>query len=482
MSLTKAVHFRELITQLTNEERVGFLSQLIDSHVNMILTCLFQHLSKPNQMAHVDDFNQSILDIIQARKDKPKQLCSRDIQFDQFPRAIIGYTASFLDQSDYVKLSVSNRSIYLGCNLPNTLHEIDLTRLKTKNYSSVTVAQFQSIKSLCIDPYQAIKSQHNLRFESPHFNQVTTLELSTRHKTGWVEPFLNQNIINCDHITTLKCHSRGPPNQLMGRYEVLSLLAGFPNLTHLDMHGFLLADTVTGQDIVGACPKVVAFTYRYRGFGSGMAGAMPSDLLKLFASQLKYLDLRAGFSCDNAVFSQLEELCFGGFGKSLNNILKYAFNLRKMYVSTGSLNIETIIVHSMVKCKFLNYIGLSGSPTSIYSFLDGIECGLNKTKAQQRKQFKICVEFQEFKVNDFISNIRRVVKALDASNIRDFQFICTLSHSMSAHYWNLFRHLRNLSTHTKVIRVRKSFIISNENSKLNENDCIETVCGRVVSV
>eukprot|EP01083_Nonionella_stella_P209323 758900_1 len=201
MSLTKAVHFRELITQLTNEERVGFLSQLIDSHVNMILTCLFQHLSKPNQMAQVDDFNQSILDIIQARKDKPKPWCTRDIKFDRFPRAIIGYTASFLHQSDYVKFSVSNRSIYLGCNLPNTLHEldltqyiarfkIDLTRLKTKNYSSVTVVQFQSIKSLCIDPYQAIKSQHNLRFESPHFNQVTTLELGTKHQTRWVKSFL----------------------------------------------------------------------------------------------------------------------------------------------------------------------------------------------------------------------------------------------------------------------------------------------------
>eukprot|EP01083_Nonionella_stella_P051914 137897_1 len=205
MSLIKAVHFRELIAQLTNEERVGFLSQLIDSHVNMILTCLFQHLSKPNQMAHVDDFNQSILDIIQARKDKPKPWCTRDIKFDRFPRAIIGYTASFLHQSDYVKFSVSNRSIYLGCNLPNTLHELDLTtRLCSReptDYSSVAVVQFQSIKSLCIDPYEAIKSQHNLRFESPHFNQVTTLELGTNHQTRWVKSFLNQNSINCDHIT-----------------------------------------------------------------------------------------------------------------------------------------------------------------------------------------------------------------------------------------------------------------------------------------
>eukprot|EP01083_Nonionella_stella_P154492 497857_1 len=81
MSLAKVVHFRQLVSRLTDEERVGFLSKLIDSHLDMILACLFHHLSKGNQTTQVDDFNQSMLDIIQARKNKPKQLCTRDIKF-----------------------------------------------------------------------------------------------------------------------------------------------------------------------------------------------------------------------------------------------------------------------------------------------------------------------------------------------------------------------------------------------------------------
>eukprot|EP01083_Nonionella_stella_P209324 758901_1 len=381
MSLTKAVHFRELITQLTNEERVGFLSQLIDSHVNMILTCLFQHLSKPNQMAQVDDFNQSILDIIQARKDKPKQLCSRDIQFDQFPRAIIGYTASFLDQSDYVKLSVSNRSIYLGCNLPNTLHEIDLTRLKTKNYSSVTVVQFQSIKSLCIDPYIVTAIDRilpiNLRFESPNFNQVTTLTLTAKGKTGWVQSFLNQNIVNCDHVTTLKCVRFGSPDVRMQKDELISLLAAFPNLTHLNMRFLQVDDDVTGRDIATACSKVVGFTYM-----TGVTNHMPGDLVQAFASQLKYLHLmhRNPHHLDNIALSKLEELSlFRPTNRTLNAIFKYALNMRKLYVfwyvpevtNVDQDGIKTAITNLMVKCKFLNYICFSTSQVTFCSLLDG---------------------------------------------------------------------------------------------------------------
>eukprot|EP01083_Nonionella_stella_P317454 1155976_1 len=108
MSLGKAIQFRHLITQLTHQERIEFLSGLVGSHVDMILTCLFQHLSKSNQTDEIKGFNKELSDIIQSRKDKPAPLCMQNIKLDQFPRAIIGYMASFLHQPDYSHVSMSN--------------------------------------------------------------------------------------------------------------------------------------------------------------------------------------------------------------------------------------------------------------------------------------------------------------------------------------------------------------------------------------
>eukprot|EP01083_Nonionella_stella_P150753 480760_1 len=118
MSLTKAIEFRYLIMQLTHEERVGFLSKLAQTHMDIILTTLFTHLVQTNQINEATHFNESLSNIINSRKEKPKAVPINNIQIHQLPRALIGHTASFLKQCDYITFSLSNRSIYLGCNSP----------------------------------------------------------------------------------------------------------------------------------------------------------------------------------------------------------------------------------------------------------------------------------------------------------------------------------------------------------------------------
>eukprot|EP01083_Nonionella_stella_P096467 271208_1 len=234
MSLGKAIQFRHLITQLTHQERIGFLSRLVGSHVDMILTCLFQHLSKSNQTDEVNVFNKQLSDIIQSRKDKPAPLCMQNIKLDQFPRAIIGYTASFLDQDDYIHFSISNRSTYLGCNSPNTLQKLNLENIN--NYSWINTATFASLKCLGVDPSKA------MHFASQRFNQVLTLRLSANNKRGWVPFFFNQNIVNCNNVTTLDCDSFGDASTKMEGNEFLSLLRKFPNLRHLRMSHVFVTD------------------------------------------------------------------------------------------------------------------------------------------------------------------------------------------------------------------------------------------------
>eukprot|EP01083_Nonionella_stella_P073073 197331_1 len=152
MSVTKAIQFQHLISQLTHQERIGFLSKLLDSHTDIILASLFQHLVKPNQINEVNAFNKELSSIIQSKEKPQKLLCTK---LDLLPRAIIGSVASFLDLSEYQQFNRSNRSIYLGCNTPNTLQELDLTALE--DYSFINLSSFTSIKTFCIDPSKTMK-------------------------------------------------------------------------------------------------------------------------------------------------------------------------------------------------------------------------------------------------------------------------------------------------------------------------------------
>eukprot|EP01083_Nonionella_stella_P159720 521359_1 len=129
MSLTKAIKFQYLFSQLTHEECVGFLSKLVDSHMNIIVRSLFHHFVKANQnqINQLSSFNESLSNIIQSRKEKPKAISPRNMKLSQLPRAIIGHTASFLGQWGYIDFSMSNRSIYLGCNSPNLLQALHLS-------------------------------------------------------------------------------------------------------------------------------------------------------------------------------------------------------------------------------------------------------------------------------------------------------------------------------------------------------------------
>eukprot|EP01083_Nonionella_stella_P084711 234573_1 len=142
--LTQAIRFRHLITQLTSGECTQFLSTLAHSHSNVILSALLQYVLRPNQIDEVPHFNELVSNIIRSREGKPKQLAPTDIKLHEFPRPVIGYVGSFLDQHDYIDFSMSNRSIYLGCNSPNVLQELSLR--KVKDYSDVCFASFPSVK------------------------------------------------------------------------------------------------------------------------------------------------------------------------------------------------------------------------------------------------------------------------------------------------------------------------------------------------
>eukprot|EP01083_Nonionella_stella_P293463 998024_1 len=493
MSLTKAIHFRHLIKQLTTEECTQFLSTIFSSHVDLIMTSLFHHLAKSNQINEVNHFNESLSDIIQSRKDKPKLQCMRNRELHQFPSALIGHTASFLMKSDYVHFSMANRSIYLGCNLPsNQLQELDLQFAKIEKYALINLSSFASLKTLCVDPCKVISSQHQMSSDSQTLNKLKELHLRTltynQHGNhGWVEPFFSQNLVNCDHVTVLECYQFGSRENKMAKNEFLSLLERFPNLAQLRLSLVHVSNNVTAKDISNVCRKIVGLKLSQFSF------RITSDLVKIFSCELKYLRL----VCDNIYgspqldfsdvsFSKLEELKLMFPGNRLfQSILKSALNLKKISVDewmmAGNEQIKNNVANLMVKCTSLHCMCFRVTQSDhFYSVLDGIEIGLFKTKKQPKHQMKICIEitYSQFKGNDFVLNVGRIVNALEASSINDFMLIWKSCHRVIQNDDKLNDIFKNLcQLHTSVFLADNRLIITNDNC--NISGYASCVCGDV---
>eukprot|EP01083_Nonionella_stella_P092155 257881_1 len=481
MSLTKAIQFRHLITQLTNVERTGFLSKLLDSHVDMIISSLFRHFVKANQIDELNAFNASLFDIIQSRKEKPKAISTRNVRLYQLPRAIIGHTASFLQQKDYIHFSMSNRFIYLGCNSPNLLQKLNLYSIT--DYSSISLSSFPSVNFLYIEPLKAIASAHTLSFDSPNFNHVATLVLTHADGNttrGWVEPFFNQNIVNCETVTKLDGVLFGDDGT--DGSEVLNLLGRFPNLKAITLSG-LYTDNVTSQDIANLCPNVVELCV------DGGNLQLTEDLIAIFSSKLKSLGFtefqNSEFHFDTLIMDQLEELTMiRPSYQSLEGIVKTASNLKKIFLSISisdvddndlmhDLDIKNGMTKLIVKCSFLTCMSFAVKWHGFCAMLEGIESGLLQTKRQRRAELKITINICGVNVssNDSITlNVGRVINTLESSDINDFMFICKFLHVLSDDVNDIFEALSNIiSIHTKIIRVEHctQLIIANQNCKIS---------------
>eukprot|EP01084_Bolivina_argentea_P130647 230625_1 len=130
MSLKTAINFRFLINQLTQTETHQFINELLDP--NIIITALFNHIleESTHKQFNGDHINDIISNIILSRKKKPKPTIPiQTIQLNQLPKRLIGVISSFITQKDYIHFSQNNRWIYLGCNTPNLLQELNLIKI-----------------------------------------------------------------------------------------------------------------------------------------------------------------------------------------------------------------------------------------------------------------------------------------------------------------------------------------------------------------
>eukprot|EP01084_Bolivina_argentea_P312962 541864_1 len=386
MSLGKAIQFKHLLSQLTSSETQQFLNQL---PIEIINTALFQCFTKPSNNHHVEATNNSLTNIIRSRKKTPLIITTQNKKINELPKPLIGIIASFMKQKDYINFSKSNRFIFLGCNTPNMLQELDVCHLK--NYSCINLELFQSVKSLwfCLDKFHEFKtpSTHGITI----MNNLRRISLVGDDLSDInIDAFMKQNWINTNNITSLQLIRFGNQNPFIDNSDTFhKLLSKFPNIEYC-MFGVARID-IDAKRFKMCCPNLKGMRLVHTGPN------LTQSLIYAFGSNLRFFefDLHLNdYNLSNINFTQLQELGLrSATQKSLTDIFKTAVNVKKLVIfGTNKIQNEQYkesIIKIITTCKHLEYIEFCVHDKVFESILYGIEKGLFNTTKRKRKTFKI---------------------------------------------------------------------------------------------
>ena len=139
-TVLKVIKYQSLVRQLSDTEFSQFMSHLVHRCGRSAFSTPFcnQFLkdSSNNTNHHTIDVAIKIIKTIIRSRQQSINTSPATKKLDSLPNTIIGEIGSYLQQNGYISFTKTNRVIYLGCNDPNTLRELNLIQLdKWFNYN-----------------------------------------------------------------------------------------------------------------------------------------------------------------------------------------------------------------------------------------------------------------------------------------------------------------------------------------------------------
>ena len=149
MSLTGAIHFRDLACQLTDKQLSTFIVRTMKNKQSMIISALFHHFSLGKNRADCDEFNTKLCKYIVSMKKREKKKEVIHSPILAVPRPVVGHISSYLNQLSNFNLWKTCRFAYLSCNTPNKLFELDLS-FRTISTLPINLALFSNVHRISI--------------------------------------------------------------------------------------------------------------------------------------------------------------------------------------------------------------------------------------------------------------------------------------------------------------------------------------------
>eukprot|EP01083_Nonionella_stella_P315230 1138162_1 len=437
--VSKALKFRTLCAQLTPTETKLFISNVMFVNGTVLFSALFHLILSSCTYKDIDAdcLNHMVSNIILCRKKKQKTTAILTRTINGLPPALIGHTASFLPQSDYIKLSTCTRSLFIGCNTPNQMQELVLFKREWKHHPIIDLAQFPSIKRLAIhfDEFRKLSMSDDVAV----CRELNTITLNADRVMTFsaqeMESFREQKLINMSNITTLTLAQFGRETRAFDHtiFHMLLSTSIFGNIQCLNLRNVICH--FDPKQMKQLLPSLSALSVR-GGFGTDIIA-----LIHEFAKQLKYLSMwqntNANCNFSTVPFDKLEQLILlSPSFQTLHDILETAVELRYCAIHMTYNKIKRIqlnevkqcMVELITSCKSLEYIYVNCTNVKkewFEAICGGIEYGLFATNNWIRDQLwvKIIFEYEDVIVTgEIVFMITQMIAAIQRSRINDFLF------------------------------------------------------------
>ena len=483
MSVAAGIRFRYLVSQLTQQEKQLFINSL--DH-DFIIKALFYYaghqLAGESQIDPADDVTQMVSNIIQCRE--PQKEETNDITcktLDQLPQRLIGNVASYLVQSTYEAFSQSNRAIYLGCNSPNLVHDLQIGPMLRDNITKMPRYPFAKHVQMHVDAL-SINQADIIGQTLCNMNRLQTLSISLRatcqsqfafeyfagahQMRQFPDPleFLDITIFAADQPWDSGCH----PYWFSHR-RLMFTLPRFCNIKYLSL---IIRDSRIEEEVFDESELYIieeTFTNLLGLRLYGMDG-IGETILRTNHKSLRYLSIEVQPEradhwelIDSLAFSNLKELQLDT--TNISDVLPLLYHPLSTDLQQISLNfycgdaqphddlnttnqecmriVIEMVIRNHLKLNFLKIGVHFRYEHDMYSFYEerrlrrarspmtasifkGIEEGLKRTRDQLRDTFKIWIKTTLLVVKEreeFTDGLEAMMRELTRCNIGNFMVI-----------------------------------------------------------
>mmetsp|Transcript_68794 Transcript_68794/g.109220 ORF Transcript_68794/g.109220 Transcript_68794/m.109220 type:complete len:511 (+) Transcript_68794:59-1591(+) len=400
-ALPDAIRFRALAKDLNSKEFEKYLKLLVSvCGRDELLRVLFADFAKSanNEMVHksIDIIDELIKSRRKSTRNSRTATTKQSI--DQLlPSAVIGKISSYLQFTDNVSFSRANRDIYIGCNTPNKLQQLDLTHfdIDTYDYCSIPpLIKYPDIKRLEI----SINKFKELKWPKPAagqfaFNQLEELSLDAEEDVDIdLENFRIDDIVNGAAIKRLKLVNFDSGAEMFAVDVFFGILRKFPNLEYLElMHAFTEEMTVNEKSTLQRLlPKLKGVVF------NGCTEQNAHHFLQMFASNLVSISLNLD-TIPMVSFDAMQEVClYEAAGSHIAAILRATSNLKRFRLcdiehcdEAVLTSAEFVAVLKDVLCTqhALEYLDVDGYPLSYFNDVcNGVESGLYRARKTRKSQ------------------------------------------------------------------------------------------------
>eukprot|EP01083_Nonionella_stella_P259107 885009_1 len=450
-SLSEVIRFRASVHKLTDTEFHQFILTLVQKcGRDILITSLFTMFTSgcDRSSQSLETTLNIIKQIIESRKTKPKPASSSDITMQSLPSALIGNLASYLNSTDYCAFSKANRTVYIGCNTPNTLHCLDLSKIN--DYSEINLAKYLHLRdlSLNLNAFDSFVLPTNGRTVC---NRLQTVRLDAGKRTDVnITHFISQNTINTNNVTYLQLRRFG--NQEEQNHfpfdTFIGLLPKFSSIQHLCLVKVALTDLPSVCDIQSDLLQLLPHLQRLT-WCESRPRALLGEILTAFHSQLKSLryigfDPLQLYLPAHGTFSSLEELV-QPVSRALptlilNQILNTAKNLRAvLFLLDDTYNIGNTYIQQLLTTQpLLEHVVIVYHYDILDSMCNAIESGLHEME-HKKKIIRLVLYLGEVidiaKFKNILFMIAKIVHQLQLLDPEDFMLMIAFKAGESNTDW-----------------------------------------------